>query len=698
MTADVLWRASLVGRGTARVTTWVGAAWAASVVGRIVARVWSVLLGYTAGSLIFSLPAEAARALDAEASSVSGTLVTGAYRGLVRTLGFGAPGRLARRVGAGAGGSVLAGGAWMRPLGGALTAFAVAQVIGVLSGALPSAGPEATPATAAASVAALVVLACAGLVALVLGASTQATTAGRVRPSVVRTVLATLLAAVLGAFAGLTPGAMAILPLLLLVAVVAAVCVLYRPEALLVALAAFPWLDWAARRALGGTGLGGLWDETFLLGAFTALLFAVFLTRRADLYVAPLVAPLALGVVAALGSVALMDVPTEVGVFALRVTFQPLLFFFLAQLLPRDRRWVRAAVLVFLGASLLMALHGLFQYVTHAPMPAKWVDVRETSIATRAYSIVENPNGLGSFLLLGSMLAASLALARLSLRVRVVAAGTFLVLAAGVAVTFSRGAWLGFVVGAVALAALSQRRLLTGMVVAGLIAPFVAPAAFIDRLAFGFSQEYLTKSAAAGRLLAWRTATQRIVDHPWFGVGLGTFGGTSSYLYGYSRMWVDDFYLQLAAEGGLILLVAFAWLLLRTAKGVVAGYKRQTEPFARAVAAGAFGGCAAVAFANLTASVWETLVVGAGFWFLAGLASAPTLGSEQYLPAIADLPSDMDAAADPARASGAAEVSPTGGPQAGAAPGAVSGTAPDAVSGTAPGAVSGAVPDAVSGP
>jgi len=669
VTVEGIWAASCAGRLTATVSARLGVAWAASLAGRIFAQVWAVSLRYVSGSFIFALPSVFVRPLGAGASSLSGTIVSGVYRWLVRRLGLGAAGRTARRVGAGAGGSLLAGRAWMRPLGGVLTAFSVARALGLWSGSLPSPDPETTTAAIGAYSAALVVLACAGLVALLFGSVAPAPPTDRAWASLTRTVLATLLAALLGAFAGLTAGTGAVLPLFLLVAVVAGVCVLYRPEILLLALAAFPWLDWAARTALGGTGLGGVWDEAFLLGAFAALLFAALLTRRADLYVAPLVAPLALGVVAALGSVAIMDVPTEVGVFALRVTFQPLLFFFLAQLLPRDRRWVRAAVLVFLGAGLLMALHGLFQYVTHAPMPAKWVDVRETSIGTRAYSIVENPNGLGAFLLLGSMLTASLALARLSLRDRVLAGGAFLVLAAGVAVTFSRGAWLGFIVGAVALAALSQRRLLAGMVVAGLVAPFVAPAAFVDRLAFGFSQEYLTKSAAAGRLLSWRTAAQRIVDHPWFGVGLGTFGGTSSSLYGYSRMWVDDFYLQLAAEGGLILLVAFVWLLLRAAKGVVAGYRRQTDPFLRAVAAGAFGGCAAVAFANLTASVWETLVVGAGFWFLAGLASAPALGSDKALPASEDLPAYLDPVVEMARVSGADETARNGGPQAGLVPG-----------------------------
>ncbi len=40
-----------------------------------------------------------------------------------------------------------------------------------------------------------------------------------------------------------------------------------------------------------------------------------------------------------------------------------------------------------------LALHGLYQYVTGAPMPASWVDVREVDIATGRTPSSRNPNG-----------------------------------------------------------------------------------------------------------------------------------------------------------------------------------------------------------------------------------------------------------------------------------------------------------------
>jgi putative inorganic carbon (HCO3(-)) transporter len=321
------------------------------------------------------------------------------------------------------------------------------------------------------------------------------------------------------------------------------------------------------------------------------------------------------------------DVPGDVAFFALRVLFQPLLFYILGFLFPKSRRLVQWVVAVFLLAGLALALHGLYQYATNAPMPAHWVDLREVGvISTRAYSIIGNPNGLGAFLLLGSLVSLNLALTRGLGRVRrvtmAVVCGAHV---AGVAVTFSRGAWLGLVAGLLALIIMAHRRYLAPLAAAGVLAWFVIPRQFVDRLTFAFSSTYIAKSLTAGRLYVWKIALGDIAAHPLYGVGLGTFGGTSAVLFGYGRLWVDNFYLQLAAEGGLILLALFLWVLLRGAKGLAKGYMTTSDPFLRALAAGVFGGWVAVAVANVTASVWETLVVGVGFWFLGGLATSAAL-------------------------------------------------------------------------
>lgn len=433
--------------------------------------------------------------------------------------------------------------------------------------------------------------------------------------------LGVALAAAAGLLGGLTHGSGPAALVALVVSACAFVLVFWRPEVVLLAVAAFPWLDWGARRVLGG--FGPAWDDAFLIVSIVVLLWCVVVLRRSELWTVPIALPVLLALTAAIGSVVVREVPGDVAVFALRVLFQPLLFYFLGFLFPKNKRWVQWVVAVFLLASVALALHGLYQYVTHAPMPAHWVDVREVDIGTRAYSIIENPNGLGAFLLMGALLSLSLSLTR-GLRglQRAVMAVACAVQLAGVAVTFSRGAWLGLGAGILALIIMAHRRYLAPLVALGVLGWFVAPQQFTGRLAFAFSSAYITKSMAAGRLYVWKMALQHVGAHPLFGLGLGTFGGTSAVMLGYGRYWVDNFYLQLGAEGGLILLVLFLWILLRAAKGLVKSHGMAPDPFWRALTAGVFGSFIAVAVANATASVWETLVVGVGFWFLAGLATS----------------------------------------------------------------------------
>ncbi len=102
------------------------------------------------------------------------------------------------------------------------------------------------------------------------------------------------------------------------------------------------------------------------------------------------------------------------------------------------------------------------------------------------------------------------------------------------------------------------------------------------------------------------------------------------------------------AEGGLPLLLVFLWMLARAGKGIVAARRAQADPFFRAIGAGAFGAFVAMTVAALFTSSWETLAVGAGFWFLAGLASSLP-ASDEPAP---ELPLARDLAAVPASAAG----------------------------------------------
>lgn len=638
-----VWTASLTGRALGSAWRWLGEAWKASLVGRIAGGAGRAAVAAVSGSRLLSLRGAELRPLPTAATQRPGAgvlvgLLARLYVAVATGVGEGRIGRGLRRAASSWGVSCLSDGSWLRVLGACLvvggavsmgksaswveaTAFGLLAAAGLVAAAAPSLLVSGARSSLAARLAMAVgmvapdsVRAAADMVAEGTGAR------GRTARSHALVWAAALAAAVIG---GLSAAAGSdVFVLLLAVAFMAtlAVVVLYRGELLLLVLAGFPWVDWLVRNLLGA-GLGGYWDEGLLACGLVVAAFSALVLRRYELRSVPAALPMLVAFVLSLGSVAINNVPPDVAQFALRVTFQPFLFYFLGVWLPKDRRWIRATVVLFLAASLLLALHGIYQYATNAPMPASWIDTHE-DIGTRAYSIVNNPNGLGAFLLLGSLLAASLTLSARSRLRRLIGAGITVVLLIGIAVTFSRGAYIGLMAGFVALVLLAYRRWIGRLLLAAVVGALLVPRRFWDRLLFGFSSYYLQLSATNGRLYVWRIALQRMVDHPWWGVGLGTLGGTSAYLAGYGRLWIDSHYLQLGAEGGVLLLLAFLWVLVRVGKGIVVSAHAARDPMLRGVAAGVFGGFVAVCVAGLTTSVWETLVVGTGFWFLAGVASS----------------------------------------------------------------------------
>ncbi|HEY5528757.1 MAG TPA: O-antigen ligase family protein [Thermoleophilia bacterium] len=661
---------SLSFRAARRVVLLTGISARSSLLGRFFKRLRMILGPVFSASEVFGLKRIAPQPLGRTGFPLSTSVISRPYLWLRRVVGGGPVGRGARALGSVSVASSLGSGAWTMVVGGGVLGLGCGRLALLISSEMNGAGKASGPGAAlglrlVAPILLLVIgllvvgagprlvlaLRCSRIVRgggwvagmLVEGRSLAPAAPGAGRIGAGSGMLASspggrfldfswrrlagplgaavILAAAAGLVGGLTSGAGPLVLVAAAVVIVSLVVVVWRPQAILLAIAAFPWLDYVARRVLGG--FGPAWKEALLILAIVLLLVCVIVFRRWELWSVPLTLPVGLALVAGIGSVVVRGVPNDVGLFALRIIFEPMLYFFAGFLLPKSRQWVKWIVAVFLLSSVALALHGLYQYVTHAPMPAHWIDITEaSSIGTRAYSIVGNPNGLGAFLLLGALVSMSLALARLKAVQRIVMAVVCVLLLAGVAVTFSRGAWIGLGVGVLALLIMAYRRYLAPLFIAAFVAWFAAPAKFTHRLTFAFSGAYITKSTEAGRLFVWKLALQHIAEHPWFGVGLGTFGGTSAVMYGFGRLWVDNFYLQLAAEGGLILLVLFLWILLRAAKGLVKSHKNTRDPYTRALTAGVFGGFMAVAAANATASVWETLIVGVGFWFLTGLATS----------------------------------------------------------------------------
>ncbi len=248
-------------------------------------------------------------------------------------------------------------------------------------------------------------------------------------------------------------------------------------------------------------------------------------------------------------------------------------------------RWKKTLMVFFLGTGALAAVHGIYQFLFQIG-PEEFVLFGRFM---RASGTFEQPNPYAGYLGLTLPLATGLVIAgivpvrkRISSRWLVLAggAGTLMVLA--VAMSWSRGAWLGLAaaigVMLVAVAARSGRNAMLGVTFLVVLAYLIAaggfsllPPSIVQR--FSDFTPYLgvvdvrgveitdANFAVLERMAHWQSAIGMWTENPWLGVGIGNY----EVLYpNYALpLWpsalghAHNYYLNIGAEAGLVGLVSY---------------------------------------------------------------------------------------------------------------------------------------------
>jgi putative inorganic carbon (HCO3(-)) transporter len=205
-------------------------------------------------------------------------------------------------------------------------------------------------------------------------------------------------------------------------------------------------------------------------------------------------------------------------------------------------------------------------------------------VAGRVQGAFAQPNDFGEFALLGSVAAGALIVSSPLRRDRLLGVVGLLVGLAGVAVSFSRGAWLGGIATLLAVAVLSprSRRAVVGLVtliplalvVGALLGaqPFPTLVARLDSLLIG------AENPADDRPVIYAQAVHVFLTHPVLGVGPGGFLATNydsgsllirrTYLHGHNVV------LTVAAEDGIVGVLALLAFTVALAATVVAARRR----------------------------------------------------------------------------------------------------------------------------
>lgn len=435
------------------------------------------------------------------------------------------------------------------------------------------------------------------------------------------------------------------------------------PRAVLVGVMLSPILD---RYLIAGLIPSQLADTThYLSEGLLATAAAVVSVRgwRAGTLVPALRHPTVLALAAFVALLALSatlnDVPPLQAAVGIGFTVDAALLFVLVRVVGLSGRQALTAVAVFLAVIGAAAVVAMVQAVLSPEVLGLRVLAGRFGEVYRLASFFGDPNAFGAFLA-AAVPFTLFGITRLPTRGgrRVALALSFLLLVA-LWLSFSRGSWLALLLGwAFVGAVIDFRALRIGLLLMVLAfgAALVMPRDLLGPPAGGGQERPDLIGSTIGRLdtvgagrdlrtLFVLNAVPIVADHPLLGVGPGRYGGAGANLFGTpvyaeygtdrlltdeTQRTVDNFWLHLGVESGLLGTAAFAaaigvvfFPLLRVARR--SGGRRGV------LLAGICGAVAVLTVDSGTTMLLEANSVGFVYWFLLGIASLE-LASGDHLP------------------------------------------------------------------
>ena len=384
---------------------------------------------------------------------------------------------------------------------------------------------------------------------------------------------------------------------------------------------AYVALDWLIRNS-SLAYLAGSWDEL----AFLAI-GGLLVLRIGYYHLQPrwgMVFPAFILYLAVMAGLFLYNSPEDAaGIEGLRVMIQYVLWMFLGMNLVFNWRQLEWMADFFVAVCTLVALFGIYQYFVGLEIPVTWIDSKvETTLKTRVYSIIGSPNILGSLMVLSIPVALALYKNCQAKLKQYYYLATMVVMLLCLVFTFSRGAWLGFMLAALLCGLWLDRRILVAMLLLVVLSPVVMPSVY-DRMAYMMSSDYQASSARGGRISRWTLALGAWDKQPATGVGLGRFGGAvAARYYPEDSFYVDSWYLKVGTESGWIGLGATGLFLLFVLGAARQGINLARSPNLQMLGSGFLAGMVGVLLHNLVENVFEVPMMATYFWLFAGFVIA----------------------------------------------------------------------------
>ena len=256
-----------------------------------------------------------------------------------------------------------------------------------------------------------------------------------------------------------------------------------------------------------------------------------------------------------------------------------------------NKKQFKFILYIFSIAAVITAFYGLYQYMFGDLYSQAWLDKeRFEDIKMRVYSTFENPNVYGEYLILAIPIIAGLLWTEKGIFKKLFWLGSLGVTMLALALTFSRGCWLGIILAIGLLAIMIDRRFILLGIVALLFLPFVLPESIINRF---LSIGNMGDSSTSYRVYIWMGTLAMLADYWFSGIGLGITSFNTIYpIYSYNDISAPhshNLYLQLVVEFGIVGLIVFLGMLYNFYKETIISICKKKNILTSSLIAGVSG-------------------------------------------------------------------------------------------------------------
>ena len=284
---------------------------------------------------------------------------------------------------------------------------------------------------------------------------------------------------------------------------------------------------------------------------------------------------------------------------------------------------LHGVIVAVIVAATILALYGIYQYIVGVDVKKGWVDTSSNSaIRGRAYSIFGNPNIFAEYLVMAIPLTVGIFWSTKRDGVRLLFLAMFLLQAASLVLTMSRGGWLGLAVAAFVFIWLVRKELLLLAVPLMGAAVFVIPTSIVNRFMTIFN---FADSSTSYRFQIWEVTETIIHNHFLMGLGLGyrPFKAVfEQYMPGMGIFHAHNAFLQIFAEMGIIGFAIFLIFMVSIFVNLARYPLKSENRYVKIMGAALASSFAGMLFHGLFENIFYMTKITTTFWLLLAVTFA----------------------------------------------------------------------------